>query len=92
MIEDPRPGEVSPELLHLLRHALHLGLETIKTHGPPLAPFALVESRGKRTVEVFRDGSEEGSLERSLAVMQERAPLMAFEAERLASVSSSRGK
>jgi hypothetical protein len=87
VIEDPRPGEVGPELLHLMRHALHLGMETVRTHGSPLVPFVLAESGGVRRVHVFRDESEpEGSLERSLAMMTERAPLMAFEAERLAVV------
>jgi hypothetical protein len=87
VIEDPRPGEVSPELLHLLRHALHLGLETVRTHGSPLVPFALTETDGVRRAQVFRYESDpEGSLERSVAVMTERAPLMAFESERLAVV------
>jgi hypothetical protein len=87
MIEDPRPGEIGPELLDLMRHALHLGLETVRTHGPPLAPFALIESEGVRTVQIFRDEpADVGSLDRSLELMQERAPLLAFEAERLAVV------
>ncbi len=85
MIEDPRPGEISPELLHLMRHALHLGLESIRTHGSPLVPFALTESEGVRRVQVFRDESDpQGSFERSVEVMKERAPLLAFEDERLA--------
>jgi hypothetical protein len=86
VIEDPRPGEVSPELLHLLRHALHLGLETIREHGSPLAPFALTESRGVQRVQVFRDDAEEGPMDRSMDIMQERSPLMAFEDERMAVV------
>ncbi|HJP66807.1 MAG TPA: hypothetical protein VKA30_10950 [Actinomycetota bacterium] len=88
MIEDPRPEEVPEALVHVLRHALHLGLEAVRAHGSPVAPFALLESEGERRVEVFRptDDGQEPSLEDCLQAMRDRAPLLAFEAERVAVV------
>jgi hypothetical protein len=87
VIEDPRPEEVPEALVHVLRHALHLGLEAVRAHGSPVAPFALLESNEERRVEVFRpEGAAEPSVEACLEVLRERAPLLAFEADRVAVV------
>jgi hypothetical protein len=87
VIEDPRPEEVGEDLVHLLRQALHLGLEAIRAHGQPMVPFVALESDGERRVEVFRpEGDGEVTSDACMDLMKERAPLLAFEAERMAVV------
>jgi hypothetical protein len=88
VIEDPRPEEVPEALVQLLRHALHLGVEAVRAHGSPVAPFAVVESEAGRQVRMFRpvDDTDDTTVDECLEVMRQRAPLMAFEAERMAVV------
>jgi hypothetical protein len=84
VIEDPRPEEIGENLIRLLRQALHLGLEAIRAHGQPMVPFGVLEAEGQRRVELFRpEGEGEVTAEACMDVMKERAPLMAFEAERV---------
>jgi hypothetical protein len=88
VIEDPLPEELPDGLLDLMRHAAHLGLEAVATHGSPLMPFALVESGDIRRAEAFgpTSGAARPSLEECVERMRERAPLLAFEADRAAVV------
>jgi hypothetical protein len=79
VIQDPEPAEAGDELLALLRHGLHLGLEAVRVHGSPIVPFAITESQGRRATEVFLEG--DGSVAACIRRMEERAPLLSFEHE-----------